>query len=285
MTSVANLNATTTVPDVSCLGQTAPERPQGASLPVGRQLFCHRGFWVVLAAKLVLGSLFASYYLRDLFIPFLNYFVESGFRNPWQWSAAHGVWNSFPYPPVMLWIMSVPRIVFAPFLSGGVDRVDFAHLLVTRLPIAAFDVLTAYVLACLYPDRISRVLRLYWYSPIVIYVCYWHGQLDIIPTALLVLSLYLLKQEKLLLAMTVLGLSIGTKSHLWVCVPYILVYVSGIKGWKVGFKCTAVLLTVYAAVLALISQIQHSVLSFSFPLNRRDWWQLRFDWGPAIWPF
>jgi uridine kinase len=250
MTSVANLNATDTVPDIRCLGQTAAERLRRASLPVGRQLFCQRGFWVVLAAKLALGSLFASYYLRDLFVPFLNYFVRSGFHNPWQWSAAHGVWNSFPYPPLMLWIMSAPRIVFAPFLSGGVDTVDFAHLLVARLPIAAFDVLTAYILACLYPDRISRVLRLYWYSPIVMYVCYWHGQLDVIPTALVLLSLYLLRQERLLLAMIVLGLSVGTKSHLWVCVPYILVYVCGIKGWKVGVKCAAVLLAIYAAVLA-----------------------------------
>lgn len=218
--------------------------------PPAYRLFRSRGFWIVLALKLSLGSMVASHYLRDLFVPFTNYFVESRFANPWSWFAAHAVWNSFPYPPVMLYIMALPRLLLAPVLHGGIGTVDFAHLFAARLPIAAFDVLAAFILASWYPDRLSRVLRFYWYSPIVAYVCYWHGQLDIIPTGLLLLSLFLLRRKKANLSMVVLGLALGTKSHLWACVPYLLVYIADGRGIKTVAKPFAVLLLTYCAVLA-----------------------------------
>src|SRR4051812_16671240 len=88
---------------------------QSSSQPSSHLLFRSTGFWLVLAFKLLLGSFVASHYLRDLFVPFTNYFVDSRFANPWSWFAAHGVLNSFPYPPVMLYIMAAPRLLLAPF--------------------------------------------------------------------------------------------------------------------------------------------------------------------------
>jgi hypothetical protein len=38
------------------------------------------------AIKIVLGSILASHYLRDLFTPFVNYFIESRGANPWALS-------------------------------------------------------------------------------------------------------------------------------------------------------------------------------------------------------
>ncbi|MGZ5121133.1 MAG: hypothetical protein ACXWCK_34140, partial [Burkholderiales bacterium] len=46
-------------------------RPEG----VVRELLASKLFWIVLAGKLVVGATFASTYMRDLFVPFVNYFV------------------------------------------------------------------------------------------------------------------------------------------------------------------------------------------------------------------
>jgi hypothetical protein len=44
-----------------------------------------RLFWAGVMVKLVLSVLFASDYLRELFAPFGNYFMSSGFENPYEY--------------------------------------------------------------------------------------------------------------------------------------------------------------------------------------------------------
>jgi len=56
--------------------------------PAVRAFFGNPLFWGALVLKVALGSMLASHFLRDLFVPFLNYFVESGFANPWDHFAA-----------------------------------------------------------------------------------------------------------------------------------------------------------------------------------------------------
>lgn len=249
MTTAEHLQATSPAAGLSelrpqVLADLDQQPAAGAS-----ELFRSVGFWIVLAGKLLLGTLVASHFLRDLFTPFVNYFVASGFHNPWQHSLSHGVADAFPYPPVMLYTMSAARILLAPFFSPEFFESGWAHLLIARLPIAAFDVLIACILASWYRGRLTRVLRFYWYSPIVIYVCYWHGQLDIVPTGLAMLSLDLLRRRKVVWSMVVLGLALGSKSHLWVCVPYLLVYIAGSRGFRAAIQPAAILLATYVATL------------------------------------
>lgn len=195
-----------------------------------RQLTRPKLFWVVLAVKLVMGSALASYYLRDLFVPFLNYFVESGLANPWAHFAAEGRLNSFPYPPLMLYLVAVPRLVLDPLLPSGTDVVTPGHLLVSRLPLLAFDFGIALVLARWFPHRVNRVLWFYWASPFVLYISYWHGQLDVIPTGLFLCALYFLRQKHPLPGLVVYGLALATKSHLLVALPFLAVYVYQERG-------------------------------------------------------
>jgi uridine kinase len=207
-------------------------------------------FWAVLALKLALGSAAASYYLRDLFVPFLNYYVESGFANPWEHFAALGRLNSFPYPPVMLYLLAVPRWLFAPLLPAGTDTVTGLHFLVLRLPLLAADLAIALVLLAWFPNRVGRVLVFYWASPFVIYIAYWHGQLDLIPTALFVAALALLRGQRPVASLAVFGLALAAKSHLWVALPFVLVYVFQQHGLRRAGGALAAALAVYAALVA-----------------------------------
>ena len=60
-------------------------------------------FYLGFLLKVVLGTLFASATLTQLFIPFLNYFISHGFANPYEQFASIGKIAHFPYPALMLY--------------------------------------------------------------------------------------------------------------------------------------------------------------------------------------
>jgi hypothetical protein len=67
-----------------------------------RKFMHSKWFWLVLALKLVAGAVFTSHFVGDLFLPFVGYFVGSGFQNPWDEFLRRGVLDAFPYSSVML---------------------------------------------------------------------------------------------------------------------------------------------------------------------------------------
>ncbi|MBB6048681.1 uridine kinase [Armatimonas rosea] len=206
-------------------------------------------FWGVLVVKLLLGTLFASHYLRELFIPFVNYYVLSGYQDPYQHFMAQGRTDLFPYNPLMLYALAVPRQLFAALLPGGVETVSFGHLLVFRLPLLACDLAILSVLLSWFPREKSRVLWLYWCNPLVLYICYWHGQLDIIPTALFLCALRGLRQERYQSAALWLGFALATKAHLLAAAPFFFIYVAQKKGWQSTARYVVIALAVLVVCL------------------------------------
>jgi uridine kinase len=199
----------------------------GSSLPLGpcldsramHELLRSRLFWSVLALKLVVGSLFASAYMRELFSPFLRYYVESGFSDPWQHFAELDP-RKFPYPPLMLYVMAPPIWLLSQF-SSSVGPLD---LLALRMPLLACELLLLWVLVSWFPQRTKTLLLMGWCSPLLFYVSYWHGQLDIVPTTLLLVSLYALYRGQDLLAAVGFGAMLASKLHLLIALPFIIVY-------------------------------------------------------------
>ena len=214
-----------------------------------RPLFRSPWFWVAAALKLVAGSMLASYYMRDLFVPFVNYFAESRLSNPWQHFAAAGRLNAFPYPPVMLYIESIPRILFGHFVAPGVDTVTWVHLLLLRLPLLVCDTVIVVTLCHWFPGRSARLLKYYWWSPIVFYVAYWHGQLDLIPTALFVVALHQIRLRRFTTGMAVFGLALASKTHLLVALPFLVVYVAQELKWRDAMRAVLVGILTYFALL------------------------------------
>ncbi len=182
-------------------------------------------FVIGLLIKIVVSCFFASHFLRDLFAPFINYFVESGFENPYtEFINATGE-EHFPYPSVMLYIMSIPRLLFSPFLSDGISDLSALHLFVFRLPLLVFDFIILLVLLRWLKTKHKQVLWLYWLSPIVLYINYFHGQLDIIPIGILIVSLYFLFKQKWVLAIIMVAIACATKTNIVVVVPFVFIYI------------------------------------------------------------
>lgn len=207
-------------------------------------------FWSVLALKLLLGAFLGSHYMRELFVPFTNYFVGSGFADPWAHFAGEGRFDAFPYPAAMLALLAIPRFLLGPFMAAGVDVVTPMHLFAARLPLILADLGIFLGLMRWFPAKSREVLFYYWCSPILLYVCYWHGQLDVLPTALFFGALVLYRQHAGVPASLLLGLSLAAKSHLWAALPFLFTYLYQEHKWKALLRFLPLALGTYALVNA-----------------------------------
>ena len=193
-----------------------------------------RLFWAGLMIKLLLAFCFASSFLKDLFAPFGNYYIESGLQDPYAYFLETGHGNAFPYPPLMLWIFTVPRMIFWPLFPGSSISFTAIDSLLYRLPLLMADIMILLVLMRWLKNHTRQVLIWYWLSPVLIYINYFHGQLDVIPMAFMMSSLYFLFKGKNIFAFAVLGLAISCKTNMLLVLPFYLMY--SLRSSKVSLK-------------------------------------------------
>ena len=202
-------------------------------------------FLLGLALKLFLSFFFASPYLTELFIPFLKTAVTTDFWSVYK-QYIHINPAAFPYPPVMLYVMALPSYL-ASLVNPAATEVSSLDLFLVRLPLLVADMAITLVLIK-WLRNIDRVLKWYWLNPIVIYICYIHGQLDIIPTAFLCLALYSLFTDRRWTFVIFLALACATKFHVIITIPLLIVYLIKTKKaslsylFKTGLAFTLLLL-------------------------------------------
>lgn len=177
-------------------------------------IFRHRLFWGGLFLKVILSFLFAGRFLREAFIPFVTYFWDSGFKDPYEFFMNSGMSDAFPYPPLMLYILG--------FLGGFLS--DLSPFFI-RIPLLCADIVILMVLSRLLKGNEKKVLLFYWLSPVLIYINYMHGQFDVIPIAFLLVSLYAIFRRELFISALILGLGIATKTNLVLVIPFYLLFV------------------------------------------------------------
>ena len=183
-------------------------------------------FFAGLFLKIVLGSLFASNVLTDLFIPFIDYFAEN-FSDPYRAFIHVGPRDHFPYPAVMLYVLALPKIL----LGWIAPHNPFFQLFLYRIPLLMADVSIFLILRAWFKNQsVSKIIWFYWLSPVLIYISYIHGQLDVIPISLLFMSLFFLLKEKkigmlsLSLSALLLGLSLATKTNVALVYPFFFLF-------------------------------------------------------------
>ena len=176
----------------------------------------------VLILKIIAMGLFSSDYQNDLFMKFIYGFIkeiEKGqFINPY--SLFKNEVNLFPYPPIMFLIEFVGGI-----LSIGVKNIFIKNILF-KIPSLIFDLLGLYFLVQMFPNKRKYIGVLYFASPIVFYATYMHGQLDIIPTILLLGSLYfLINKRNNIIFSVMLALALSSKLHILAIIPLLYLYI------------------------------------------------------------
>lgn len=178
-------------------------------------------FWAGLVTKVVASVLFGSHFATRWFAPFIYGFVHGKLADPWTPFLDRGEPLAFPYGPGMLGLLSVSWL---PALFTSFDPSSPIGLLLLRAPLLLADLAILLFLMRWLRVHSHDALVAYWLSPIVFYATYVHGQLDLLPTALLCTSLYLLFKRKLVPAAIVFGISLATKGHLLIAVPFVMVF-------------------------------------------------------------
>jgi len=96
-------------------------------------------------------------------------------------------------------------------------------LVVLKLPYLALDILIAYLLLNYFQDKKKgQKAFIFWlFNPITIFIIYAFGNVDIFPVVLTLVSLSLIKKEKMKLAALILGLAAGFKLYPLLFAPFL----------------------------------------------------------------
>ena len=202
-------------------------------------------FIASIIIKLFFSAFFHSELLSQLFYPFVRNFLDH-VHDPWTFYVDHGLpRDAFPYPPLMLLILSVFAL---PMKLFSIEN-QFAINLLFKIPLLISDLVMLLLLLKLYPNKIKRILVFYFLNPIIIYATYIHSQLDIIPTSLLFGAVVLLVNRKETLSAILLGIAIMTKTHVAAAFPMMALYIWNRFGFGRMVRFSLAALGVTAAVL------------------------------------
>jgi uridine kinase len=199
----------------------------------------NNSFKLFLLFKIIILFVFSSEYSSVLFQPFVNSFWSNGFKNPWQfYFDSNCNLDSFPYHSLMLFI-------FTPFsiLSTVFDFQPFF-----KIPLFLADLFILFLLLKIFPNKVKSVYFFYFFNPIILYAIYIHSQMDIIPTAILLFSIFLLIRNKHNFSSIIFGLALATKIHIIIALPLIFFYLSKIKNIKFAFKYIAISIIVFTII-------------------------------------
>ncbi len=201
----------------------ATDNPAASKLsqPIERELVpIGVSFAIVAAIKIILMVLFSSGYMDQLFVPFISHYLGH-FDNAWdyfyQTTSRH---DQFPYQPLMLYVLA---LFCLPLNLLGWNNAMFVNLFI-KLPTLLSDIVITCLLIKMFPTRIKKVFWYYFCSPIILYACYMHSQLDLIPTAMLFAAAYYLRQQHSIKAALLTGLALATKTHVAAAVPLFAIY-------------------------------------------------------------
>ena len=180
-------------------------------------------FRIGILFKIIFIIILSPVIQQEWFIPFIVNWIENPNTLPWLGHITReGSLLAFPYGIVMF-VIHLPMTAIGWFLDNLFAVVYFTDIFFSFTLLVA-DILLLLFLLQLFESHWKKVLLFYWLSPLVIFITYWHGQLDLIPVALLIYSLTLIKRGNYWLAGIMLAFSIAAKHSMIIGVPFIFLY-------------------------------------------------------------
>lgn len=224
------------------------DRNQKFKLSILRNKF----FLIGVSLKLIAGFFFASDYLTGLFYPFIDHFVNNGSSLTYEKFFLTGKEDSFPYPVLMLYITGFFKLFFS-----NDNILSFVDLFLIRIPILLADFTILLVLCRWLKKYQLKAIFFYWLNPILFYINYLHGQLDIIPTALLIISLYFIFKKNWALNAVFVAFAVLCKSNFIIVIPFLIIYMFKSE----HFNSRKIIMSL-ALVFFLVFIIQFPLLSY-----------------------
>ncbi|WP_198355460.1 hypothetical protein [Sphingomonas sp. MA1305] len=178
-----------------------------------------RAFALGLALRLLLVAAAVPVVYAQWFLPFLANAWHVFGVDPWTaFLAGGGAPRAFPYGPLYL-------AAFAPLTGLGLLVSARWGAVGLSLSVLAFDLLLFAVLRWLLkPEHRWTVVYAYWLSPIVLYINYWHGQLDVFPVAIMTTGFVFLRERHFGRAGVAFGLATAAKMSMGIAIPFVWMY-------------------------------------------------------------
>ena len=131
-----------------------------------------------------------------------------------------GVGDIFIYPPLTYFTLGIFRLLVRPLANPNFmpwiwtenpAALSFPifhwHLFLFKLPYLFIDVLTAFIFAKLFDEKKEKLAFILWlFNPLTLYATFMLGQIDILPTFFLILSLYFIKKKNYPGSLVALGI-------------------------------------------------------------------------------
>lgn len=173
--------------------------------------------WVGVALRLSLSVWGDSQPAAEWYVPFLRQAMTWNTLDPWfSWLSISGEPIAFPYGLAMF-LAFLPLTGVSAALGIGEVWGYFATLFVADCVI--FGLLLRRL-----PNRVNLVLATYWLSPILLYATYWLGRNDVVPVALLMVMLLMIRSGWWVGAGLILIVAISAKMSMIVVVPFVVIY-------------------------------------------------------------
>lgn len=188
--------------------------------------------------------------IRLLIIPFFYHpdiksqhfhfqFLSSGIFNIYEYLGQNKnklpYQDTFNYLPLTYYTFGSYQSLAKPILGNnfylwlndwGENQNNYPNMIffmfILKLPYLFFDLFLGYILYKIYNSK--KILYLWLFNPISIYLIYILGNFDIIPAFLTVLSFYFIKKNKLTWSYLSIGLAIALKIYPIMFLPFIIFY-------------------------------------------------------------
>ena len=167
----------------------------------------------LLAVFIIFPELHAEYYLK-----FIDDITLATLIDPWSSHLlSGGDAKNFPFGLAM-YISVLPIILLKTLLP-------FSAEILLKISLLCFDLIIYLLLRKSFFQFTRNILIIYWLSPLVFFITYWHGANDIIPVLFLTISFLNLNSEHYNRAAIFIALAISAKFSMLMIYPIALIYV------------------------------------------------------------
>jgi hypothetical protein len=185
------------------------------------------------------------------FVPFLASVPGAPSADVWSaFLAAGGDVRAFPYGLPYMAVFG-PPVWLADALARAVGAdAPWPASIALGLAILALDFLLLLVLIR-WSGRVRPCVNYYWLSPLVIYINYWHGQLDALPTLLLLAAVLAVATRYVALSGGLLGLAAAAKLSMLAALPFFVIFLLRNRRRRAGLRSFLALALLVFIVLML----------------------------------
>ena len=222
-------------------------------------------FFISLMLKLSFITLFEPSIQEIWFIDFIKNSLQHPSIDPWSnYLSNIGDPLGFPYGPIM-YLIFLPLTSIFYFLGIPFGLADQFLGIGFRSNLLIFDFISLLVLSKILKNKKKEIVFFYWLSPLIFYVSYIYGQLDIIPTTIVLLAYYLLYKNNFKISGYFFGLAVATKLSFALIIPFPIIYLWQNKrlssGFKPFIKSLSAILIIFVVTPIISSGYREMVLS------------------------